>query len=183
MNDQEHHTRFQITSWFQHPPIIIRRTIVLAALLLIAVPAVAGNIGSDSRVEDGRVQLILTNNTPETLVTLERVEVPVSLIYKRGAARPAAVRAVPVSGPVGERTIVDIGSVEEVFNGGGAASDTVAHLKATTTSGMTKCLMRHTPVTVLMQLTGGSIRLMHAVPTTFCHARVDGQEPIAPYGS
>lgn len=156
---------------------------LFAALLLIAHPAVADNIGSESRVQDGRVQLILTNNTPETLITLEHVEVPVSLVYKKDVAHPTAVRAVPVSGPIGERTIVDIGSVEEVFNGGGTASDTVAHLKTTTTSGMTKCLMRHTPVTVLMHLAGGSIRLMHAVPTTFCHARVDGQEPIAPYSS
>lgn len=155
-----------------------QKCFALAVLSAIAPAAVAGNIDSQSRVQDGRVQLILTNNTPETLITLERVEVPVSLIYKRDTTRPAAVRSVPVSGPVGERTIVDIGSVEEVFNGGGAASDTIAHLRTTTTTGMTKCLTRHTPVTVLMQLTGGSIKLMQAVPTTFCHARVDGKEPI-----
>jgi hypothetical protein len=158
---------------------VMQKLLALVALSVVAPTTVAGNIDSQSRVQDGRVQLILTNTTPETLITLERVEVPVSLIYKKDAAHPTGIRTVPVSGPVGERTIIDIGSVEEVFNGGGAASDTVAHLNTTTTTGMTKCLMRHTPVTVLMQLAGGSIRLMHAVPTTFCHPRVDGQEPIA----
>ncbi|WNH54807.1 hypothetical protein [Stenotrophomonas oahuensis] len=145
-------------------------------------PAVsAGNVVSDSRIQDGRVQLILSNTTPEVVITLERVEVPAALAYKRGTARPVSVRTVPASGIVGERTVIDLGSVEEVFNGGGPASETVATLKSTTTAGMTLCLNRHTPVTVLMRLGRASIKLTRAVPTTFCHGRTEDQQQ-APLG-
>jgi hypothetical protein len=150
------------------------RRFAVCACVLVSPVAVAGNVDSDSRVVDGRVQLLLTNPNPSIPVTLERVEVPVSLVHKKkGVVEAAEIRVVPASGVVGAPTIIDLGSVEDVFNGGGEANETVAVLKETTTVGMKKCLTRHTPVTVLLRVADATVKLMRAVPSTFCHARAD----------
>ena len=145
---------------------------IVAALLLS--PCVsANNVEGFSRVDNGRVQLILTNTQPATPIMLERVELPVAVVKRRGTYQPTHVRTVAADGPVGERTVIDIGSVEEVFNGGGAATETMAQLRTVTTVGMKKCFTRNTAVTVLMKVSGGSIKYMRAVPTTFCLERSD----------
>ncbi|HEL3006456.1 TPA: hypothetical protein UM358_000782 [Stenotrophomonas maltophilia] len=117
--------------------------------------------------------LVLHNNHPETPVALERVEVPTGMVRKRGGLVALDHRVIQQGLAIGEASTVDLGSVEQVFDGGGTAEESTAVLRSITTVGADRCLTRHTPVTVHMRLAGGSIRLLHGVPVSYCYPRAD----------
>jgi hypothetical protein len=142
---------------------------VVAAAFLFPAGAAANNVESYSRIHEGRVQLILTNTLPGTVVTLDRAEVPVSLDRRKGEVRPSRTRVIPLSGIVRDHTVIDLGTVQEVFNGGGVAADAIGIRPEPASSGMTKCQTRSTPVSVRMLLSDGStIMLRRAVQTEVC---------------
>lgn len=146
---------------------------LLAVGLGIASRADANNVSVSSTVRAGRVLLVLHNNHPETPVALERVEVPTGMVRKRGGLVALDHRVIQQGLAIGEASTVDLGSVEQVFDGGGTAEESTAVLGSITTVGADRCLTRHTPVTVHMRLAGGSIRLLHGVPVSYCYPRAD----------
>ncbi|HHA2454287.1 TPA: hypothetical protein ACOEBF_001314 [Stenotrophomonas maltophilia] len=146
---------------------------LLAVGLGIASRADANNVSVSSTVRAGRVLLVLHNNHPETPVALERVEVPTGMVRKRGGLVALDHRVIQQGLAIGEASTVDLGSVEQVFDGGGTAEESTAVLRSITTVGADRCLTRHTPVTVHMRLAGGSIRLLHGVPVSYCYPRAD----------
>ncbi len=117
--------------------------------------------------------LILHNNHPETPVALESIEVPSGMVRKRGGLAAVGHRFIQQRLTIGEASTVDLGSVEQVFDGGGTAEESTAALRSVTAVGADRCLTRHTPVTVHMRLAGGSVRLLHGVPVSYCHPRAD----------
>ncbi|WP_116896583.1 MULTISPECIES: hypothetical protein [Gammaproteobacteria] len=146
---------------------------LLVVGLGIASRADANNVSVSSTVRAGRVLLVLHNNHPETPVALERVEVPTGMVRKRGGLVALDHRVIQQGLAIGEASTVDLGSVEQVFDGGGTAEESTAVLRSITTVGADRCLTRHTPVTVHMRLAGGSIRLLHGVPVSYCYPRAD----------
>ncbi len=146
---------------------------LLAVGLGIASRADANNVSVSSTVRAGRVLLVLHNNHPETPVALERVEVPTGMVRKRGGLVALDHRVIQQGLAIGEASTVDLGSVEQVFDGGGTAEESTAVLRSITTVGADRCLTRHTPVTVHMRLAGGSIRQLHGVPVSYCYPRAD----------
>ncbi|MGV6941956.1 hypothetical protein ACVALR_14210 [Stenotrophomonas maltophilia] len=146
---------------------------LLAVGLGIASRADANNVSVSSTVQDDRVLLVLHNNHPETPVALERIEVPTGMVRKRGGLSAVDHRVIQQRLAIGEASTVDLGRVEQVFDGGGTAEESTAVLRSITTAGADRCLTRHTPVTVHMRLAGGSIRLLHGVPVSYCHPRAD----------
>ena len=146
---------------------------LLAVGLGIASSADANNVSVSSTVQAGRVLLVLHNNHPETPVTLERVEVPTGMVRKRGGLAAVDHRVIQQHLAIGEASTVDLGSVEQVFDGGGTSEESTAALRSIMAVGADRCLTRHTPVTVHMRLAGGSIRLLHGVPVSYCHPRAD----------
>ncbi|HHA2630005.1 TPA: hypothetical protein ACOEOK_001464 [Stenotrophomonas maltophilia] len=146
---------------------------LLVVGLGIASRADANNVSVSSTVRAGRVLLVLHNNHPETPVALERVEVPTGMVRKRGGLVALDHRVIQQGLAIGEASTVDLGSVEQVFDGGGTAEESTAVLRSITTVGADRCLTRHTPVTVHMRLAGGSIRLLHGVLVSYCYPRAD----------
>lgn len=146
---------------------------LLAVGLGIASRADANNVSVSSTVQAGRVLLVLHNNHPETPVTLERIEVPTGMVWKRGGLAAVDHRVIQRHLAIGEASTVDLGSIEQVFDGGGTPEVSTAAIRSITAVGADLCLTRHTPVTVHMRLAGGSIRLLHGVPVSYCHPRAD----------
>lgn len=146
---------------------------LLVAGLATASKANANNVSVFSTVKDGRVVLVLHNNYPETPVSLERIEVPTGMVRRRGGLAAVDHRVIKQRLSVGEASTVDLGSIEQVFDGGGTADNSTAAIRNINAVGADRCLTRHTPVVVHLRLQGGSIRLLHGVPVTYCHPRAD----------
>lgn len=142
----------------------------LLLLSLLSTPAIAaaGPVSTSSRVENDRVFLVLTNDSPGVVFVVDEVTVPVHLKRKRNTYVPTETRAVPAQGTLIDRLDVDLGSVQEVFDAGGTEDATLSNYRKLRSAGMSSCHTRSAPVDAKLRSGTTIVKLVTSVQVTYC---------------
>lgn len=154
-----------------------------AALLVCASRAApAADTALSSEVVDGRVIVTLRNPPGEPAAFVDRVEIPVFL-KKRGNNYVATEsRTMPVGRELVESMSFDVGSVEQVFDGGGTEKESSVRAglvglndELRRSGGIAGfCQHRWTPLKVYLTRAYGSQEIITSLPTSFC--RLDSRD-------
>lgn len=148
------------------------RLLLLSFLISAPALAIGGPVSTSSKVENGRVFLVLTNDSPGVVFVVDEVTVPVHLKRKQKTFLPTETRTVPAPGTLVDRLTIDLGNVQEVFDGGGTKNETLSNYRKLRSVGMESCHRSSTPVEArLSSSRTATTNLVTSVEVTYCLER------------
>lgn len=144
-----------------------RDAVLLLALVGSSSVVHAQNVSVVAESAGSRVLLTMKNIVPDVPVVVERVEVPQGKVAKRGKIVDSSYRTFAIGMPLEPSHTVDIGSIEDVFNGGSTPDLAVAQLRLRLPLG--QCETRNVSLHIVLRYQNYTQPGYYGIPVTWCN--------------